>query len=120
MDHQNVLNGRVFDIYILTEFGMISLDDLVTIQKCNHFFELPAASYLHELEEGEFYYKLYFLEDRGIKTSIRYVENCLDEEILGIRTIAGCKPTWDFISLSTKLTEVKLVGLPKKCLKGEY
>ncbi|KAG5572748.1 hypothetical protein H5410_062514 [Solanum commersonii] len=99
MENQKVLNGRVFDPDILTKFGMSNIFYVVSIQ-------------------GD-----------GIATTVRNVETCLDEEILGIilgvhvegiRTIEGCKPSSDFTKLATKRGDVKNAGLPKKFLKGEY
>ncbi|KAH0645534.1 hypothetical protein KY284_033418 [Solanum tuberosum] len=69
------------------------------------------------------------LEGGGIMTTVRNVETCLDEEILGIilgvymegiRKIKGCKPSSDFTKLATKRGDVKNAGLPIKFLKGEY
>ncbi|KAH0644974.1 hypothetical protein KY284_032858 [Solanum tuberosum] len=49
MEQQKVLNGRVFDPDILTQFGMGNLVYAVTIQSWNHLFE-PPVPYLHEPE----------------------------------------------------------------------
>ncbi|KAH0644959.1 hypothetical protein KY284_032843 [Solanum tuberosum] len=128
MENQKVLNGRVFDPDILTKFGMSNLFDVVSIQGWNHLFETPVP-YLHEPEVREFFYKMELLEGGGITTTVRDVEICLDEEMLGIilgvpvegiRMIEGCKPSSDFIKLATKCGDVKRSGLPKKFLKGDY
>ncbi|KAG5572937.1 hypothetical protein H5410_062703 [Solanum commersonii] len=128
IEQQRVLNGRVFDLDILTRFGMANLVDAVTIQSWNHLFE-PLAPYLHEPEMHEFFYKIKLLKGGGITTTVRNVQIHLDEETLGIilgvpvvgvRTIEGCKPTGDFSKLAIKLGNVKRAGLPKKFLKGEY
>ncbi|KAH0717139.1 hypothetical protein KY285_013170 [Solanum tuberosum] len=128
MKNQKVLNGRVFDLDILTKFGMSNLFNAISIQGWNHLFE-PLVPYLHEPEVREFIYKIELLEGGGITTTVRDVEICLDEEILGIilrvsmegiRTIEGCKPSSDFTKLATKCADVKRAGLPKKFLKGEY
>ncbi|KAG5616685.1 hypothetical protein H5410_016509 [Solanum commersonii] len=127
-EQQKVLNGRVFEPDILTKFGMANLVDTVTIQGWNHLFEAPVP-YLHEPEVREFFYRMELLNGGGIKTIVRNVEICLDEETLGIilgvpvigtRTIEGCKPTGDFSKCATKRGDAKLVGIPKKFLKGEY
>ncbi|KAH0675921.1 hypothetical protein KY285_023722 [Solanum tuberosum] len=100
MEHQKVLNGRVFDPDINTLFGM----------GWNHLFA-PPVPYLHEPEVREFFYKMKLLEDGGITTTVRNVEIHLDEETLGIilgvpvvgvRTIEGCKPSGDFSKIATK------------------
>ncbi|KAG5604806.1 hypothetical protein H5410_026298, partial [Solanum commersonii] len=105
----------------------LSLSDLV-ILSWNHLFE-PPVPYLHEPKVHEFFYKMELLEGGRIATTVRNVETCLDEEILGIilgvhveeiRTIEGCKPSSDFTKLATKRGDVKNAGLPKKFLKGEY
>jgi len=57
MEKQKVLNGRVFDPEILTEFGMSTLFYFVSLQSWDHLFEAPAP-YLHEPEVREFYYKI--------------------------------------------------------------
>ncbi|KAG5580138.1 hypothetical protein H5410_050765 [Solanum commersonii] len=44
---QKVLNGRVFDLDILTEPGMFSLFDFVAWQRWEHMFECPVP-FLHE------------------------------------------------------------------------
>ncbi|KAH0645533.1 hypothetical protein KY284_033417 [Solanum tuberosum] len=49
MENQKVLNGRIFDLDILTKFGMGNLFDVVSIQGWNHLFE-PPVSYLYEPE----------------------------------------------------------------------
>ncbi|KAH0696718.1 hypothetical protein KY290_014117 [Solanum tuberosum] len=94
----------------------------------NHLFE-PPVPYLHEPEVREFFYKMELLESGGIATTVRNVETCLDEEILGIilgvpvegiQTIEGCKPSSDFTKLATKRGDVKNAGLLKRFLKGEY
>ncbi|KAH0686209.1 hypothetical protein KY289_016976 [Solanum tuberosum] len=112
MEQQKVLNGRVFDPDILTQFGMGNLVDAVTIQGWNHLFE-PPAPYLDNPEVREFFYKMKLPEEGGITTTVRNVKIHLDEEtlgiilgvpVMGVRTIEGCKPS----------------GLPKKFLKGEY
>jgi len=126
MENQKVLNGRIFDLDILTKFGMGNLFDVVSIQGWNHLFE-PPVPYLREPEVREFFYKMELLKSGGITTTVRDVEICLDEEILGIilgvpvkgiRTIEGCKPSSDFTKLSTKRGDVKNAGLPKGFLKG--
>ncbi|KAG5596352.1 hypothetical protein H5410_037584 [Solanum commersonii] len=128
MEQQKVLNGRVFDLDILTQFGMGNLVDDVTIQGWNHLFKLPVP-YLHEPEVREFFYKMKLLEGGGITTTVRNVEIHLDEETLGIilgvpvkgvRTIEGCKPSSKFLKHATKQGDVKRAGLSKKFLKGEY
>ncbi|KAH0764666.1 hypothetical protein KY285_000537 [Solanum tuberosum] len=107
---------------------MSNLFDVVSIQGWNHIFE-PPVPYLHEPEVHEFFYKMELGEGGGITTTVRDVEICLDEEILGIilgvpvvgiRTIKGCKPSSDFTNPATKRGDVKRAGLPKKFLKGEY
>ncbi|WMV43098.1 hypothetical protein MTR67_036483 [Solanum verrucosum] len=128
MENQKVLNGRVFDPDILTKFGMGNLFDVVSIQGWNHLFESP-VSYLHEPEVREFFYKMELLEGGGIATTVKNIETCLDEELLGIilgvpvegiRTIEGCKPSSDFTKFATKRGNVKNAGLPIKFLKWEY
>ncbi|KAH0645402.1 hypothetical protein KY284_033286 [Solanum tuberosum] len=128
MENQKVLNGSVFDPDILTKFGMSNLFYAISIQDWNHLFE-PLVPYLHEPEVHEFFYKMKLLEGGGIATTVRNVETCLDEEILGIilgvpveiiRTIEGYKPSSDFTKLATKRGDVKNAGLSKKFLKGEY
>jgi len=128
MEHQKVLNGRVFDTDIVTKFGMTTLFDVVTIQEWSHQFE-PPAPYLHEPEVRAFFYNMELLEDRGITTTVNDIEIYLDEETLGIilgvpvkgvRTIEGCKPSGEFTKLATKRGEIKRAGLPKKLIKGEY
>ncbi|KAH0699027.1 hypothetical protein KY284_013242 [Solanum tuberosum] len=64
MENQKVLNGRVFDPLILTEFDMSTLFYFVSLQSWDHLFEAPAP-YLHEPEVREFYYKRELLSDRG-------------------------------------------------------
>ncbi|KAG5632170.1 hypothetical protein H5410_003887 [Solanum commersonii] len=122
MENQKVLNGRVFNPDILTKFGMLNLFYVVSIQGWNHLFE-PPIPYLHEPEVREFFYKMELLESGGIPTTVRNVETCLDEEILGIilgipvegiQTIEGCKPSSDFTKLATKRGDVKNTGLPKR------
>jgi len=128
MEKQKFLNGRVFDPDILTKFGMSNLSDDVSIQGWNHLFETP-ISYLHEPEVREFFYKMELLEGGGITTTVRDVEILLDVETLGIilgvpvngvLSIEGCKPSGGFSTRDTKRGEIKLVGVPKKFLKGEY
>ncbi|KAG5604726.1 hypothetical protein H5410_026218 [Solanum commersonii] len=120
------LEWKSFDPNILTKFGMVNLVDHVTIQGWNHRFETP-VQYLHEPKVREFFYKIELLDGGEIKTIVRNVEICLDEEILGIilgmpvigtRTIEGCKPTGDFSKCATKRGDVKLAGIPNKFLKG--
>ncbi|KAG5620861.1 hypothetical protein H5410_006079, partial [Solanum commersonii] len=126
MENQKVLNGRVFDPDILTKFGMSNPFDAIYIQGWNHLFESP-VSYLHEPEVREFFHKMELLESGGITTTVRDVEICLDEELLGIilgvpveriRSIERCKPSSDFTILATKCGDVKHVGLPKSFAKG--
>ncbi|KAG5598615.1 hypothetical protein H5410_029985 [Solanum commersonii] len=128
MENQKVLNGRVFDPDILTKFGMSNLFYAFSIQSWNHLFE-PPVLYLHEPEVSKFFYKMELLESGGIATTVRNVETCLDEEILGIilgvpmegiRTIKGCKPSSDFTKLATKCGDVKNAGLLKRFLKWDY
>ncbi|KAH0779224.1 hypothetical protein KY290_005651 [Solanum tuberosum] len=128
MEQQRVLNGRVFDLDILTRFGMANLVDAVTIQGWNHLFK-PPVPYLHEPEVCEFFYKMELLEGGGITTIVRNVQIQLDEEtleiilgvpVVGVRTIEGCKLTGDFSKLATKRGDVKRARLLKKFLKGEY
>ncbi|KAG5600438.1 hypothetical protein H5410_031808 [Solanum commersonii] len=128
MEHQKVLNGKVFDYGILTKPGMENLFDAVSIQGWNHIFD-PPAPYLCEPEVREFYCKMKLLEGGGITTTVKDVEIRLDEETLGIilgvptegiRTIEGCKPSNSFTKSSTKCEDVKTAGLPKKFLKGSY
>lgn len=47
MEHQKVLNGRVFDYVILTKPEMESRFDVVSIQSWNYVFE-PPITYLHK------------------------------------------------------------------------
>ncbi|KAK4717493.1 hypothetical protein R3W88_015831 [Solanum pinnatisectum] len=107
---------------------MSNLFDDVSIQGWNHLFEIPVP-YLHELGVHEFFYKMELMEGGGITTTVRNVEICLDEEILGIilgvpveriQTIECCKLSSDFTKLATKHRDVKRAGLPKNFLKGEY
>ncbi|KAG5585395.1 hypothetical protein H5410_045829 [Solanum commersonii] len=51
MEKQKVLNGRVFDPEILTEFSMSTFFDSITLQSWEHLFE-ASAPYLHEPEKG--------------------------------------------------------------------
>ncbi|KAH0665293.1 hypothetical protein KY290_027559 [Solanum tuberosum] len=127
-EKQKVLNGRVFDPEILTEFGMSTLFYYVSLQSWGHLFEDPAP-YLHELEVREFYYKMELLSDGGIKTTVRGVDISLNKEILGIilsvhvegiRSIEGCKPSSEFYQQATKHGGNKCAGMPKKFLRGEY
>ncbi|KAH0633562.1 hypothetical protein KY284_036348 [Solanum tuberosum] len=83
MENQKVLNGRVFDPDILTEPGMSTLFDSVSLQSWDHLFE-PLAPYLHKPKVREFYYKMELLDDGGIRTIVRDVKIHLDEETLGI------------------------------------
>ncbi|KAH0738289.1 hypothetical protein KY290_036994 [Solanum tuberosum] len=83
MENQKVLNGRVFDPDILTEPGMSTLFDSVSLQSWDHLFE-PLAPYFHEPKVREFYYKMELLDDGGIRTIVRDVKIHLDEETLGI------------------------------------
>ncbi|KAG5599308.1 hypothetical protein H5410_030678, partial [Solanum commersonii] len=101
MEKQKVLNGRVFDPEILTEFGMSTLFDCVSFQSWEHLFEAPAP-YLHELEVQEFYYKMELLSDGDIQTTVIEVKIFLNEEnldiilgvpVTGIRSIEGCQPS---------------------------
>ncbi|KAG5621722.1 hypothetical protein H5410_006940 [Solanum commersonii] len=62
---------------------MSNLFYVVSIQGWNHLFE-PPVPYLHEPEVREFFYKIELLESGGITTTVRNVEICPDEEILGI------------------------------------
>ncbi|KAG5581469.1 hypothetical protein H5410_052096 [Solanum commersonii] len=110
MEQQKVLNGRVFDPGILTQFGMANLVDDVTIQGWNNLFE-PPVPYLHEPKVHELFYKMELLEGGGITTTVRNVEIHLDEEtlgiilgvpVMGVQTIEGCKPSGDFSKLATK------------------
>ncbi|KAK4709947.1 hypothetical protein R3W88_004460 [Solanum pinnatisectum] len=128
MEHQKVLNGRVFYSDILTKPGMANLFYAISIQGWNHLFETPAP-YLHEPKVREFYYKMELLEGGRITTTIKDVEIRLDEETLGIilgvptegiRTIEGCKPSSNFIKSATKRGNVKTAGMLKKFLKGSY
>ncbi|KAG5579618.1 hypothetical protein H5410_050245, partial [Solanum commersonii] len=127
-DKQKVLNGRVYDLDIITKFGMSNLFGVVSLQGWGHMFK-PPTPYLHEPEVREFYYKMDLLEDGGIKTTVKGVEILLDEETLGIilgvpvegiRLIEGCQPSSEFSTRATKRGDVKRAGLPKKFLKGEY
>ncbi|KAH0639108.1 hypothetical protein KY290_036402 [Solanum tuberosum] len=128
MEKQKVLNGRVFDPEILTEFSMSTLFDSVTLQSWEHLFEV-SAPYLHEPEVREFYYKMELLSDGGITIKVRGVKISLNEEILGIilsvpvegiRSIEGCKPFGEFSQQATQCGDIKRAGLPKKFLRGEY
>uniref|UniRef100_A0A0V0GR89 Putative ovule protein n=1 Tax=Solanum chacoense TaxID=4108 RepID=A0A0V0GR89_SOLCH len=47
MEKQKVLNGRVFDPDIMTEFGMSNLFYIVSLQEWGHLFE-PPTPYLHD------------------------------------------------------------------------
>ncbi|KAG5606648.1 hypothetical protein H5410_028140 [Solanum commersonii] len=106
MEKQKVLNGRVFDLEILTEFGMSTVFYSVSLQSWNNLFE-ALVPYLHEPEVREFYYKMELLSDGGggVRTTIKNVKIFLDEETLGIilgvpmkgiRSIEGCEPSNDF------------------------
>ncbi|KAH0665346.1 hypothetical protein KY290_027599 [Solanum tuberosum] len=128
LEKQKVLNGRVFDPKILTEYGMSTLFYYVSLQSWEHLFEAPTP-YLHEPEVREFYYKMELLNDGGIRATVRGVKISLNEESLGIilgvpargiRSIEGCKPSSDFVQRATKRGGIKRVGLPKKFLRGEY
>ncbi|KAG5585058.1 hypothetical protein H5410_045492 [Solanum commersonii] len=65
----------------------------------------------------------------GVRTIVKRVKIALDEETLGIilgapvkgiRSIEGCKPSSEFTKHATKRGDIKLAGLSKKFLKGEY
>ncbi|KAG5606447.1 hypothetical protein H5410_027939 [Solanum commersonii] len=83
MENQRVLNGRVFDPDIPTEFGMSNLFDVVSLQGWDHLFK-PPAPYLHEPEVREFFYKIELLEDGGVRSSLNNIKIFLEEETLGI------------------------------------
>ncbi|KAG5579823.1 hypothetical protein H5410_050450 [Solanum commersonii] len=83
MEKQKVLNGRVFDPKIHTEFGMSTPFDFGSLQGWDHLFEAPSP-YLHKTEVREFYYKMKLLSDGEIKTTMRGVDISLNDEILGI------------------------------------
>lgn len=127
MDHQKILNGRVFDTDILTKLGMETLFDVVFIQEWNHLFE-PPAPYLHEPEVYDFCTEWNCRKMVELQP-LSKIKIYLDEKILGIIlvvpmvgiwTIEGCKPTREFMKLATKWGDIKRAGLPKKLLKGEY
>ncbi|KAG5629911.1 hypothetical protein H5410_001628 [Solanum commersonii] len=128
MEKQKVLNGRVFDPNILTQFGMSNLFDVVSLQGLGHLFD-PPTPYLHELEVYEFYYKMELLEDGGIMTCVKNVKIFLDEETLGIIlgvplkviwSIEDCKPLSEFRKQATKCGDIMQARLPKKFLRGEH
>ncbi|KAG5599697.1 hypothetical protein H5410_031067, partial [Solanum commersonii] len=123
-----VLNGREFDLEILTEDGMSTIYYYVSLQSLEHLFEAPEP-YLHEPEVREFYYKMELLNDGSIHATVRGVTISFNEEIMGIifgvpargiRSIEGCKPSSDFVQRATKRGDIKRVGLSKKFLRGEY
>ncbi|KAG5621717.1 hypothetical protein H5410_006935 [Solanum commersonii] len=126
MEHQKMLNGRVFDTDIITKFGMANLFYVVTIQEWSHLFE-PHVPYLLEPEVREFFYKIKLLENGGITTTIKDITICLDEEILGIilgvpvkgvRTIEGCKPSGNSPSLPPSEDRLSVHGYPRSSSKG--
>ncbi|KAG5614723.1 hypothetical protein H5410_014547 [Solanum commersonii] len=115
MEHQKVLNRRVFYSGILTKPGMANLFYAVSIQGWNHLF-VPLAPYLHEPEVCEFYYKMELLERGGITTTVKDVKIRLDEETLGIilgvpkegiRTIEGYNSSNSFTKCATKRGDVR-------------
>lgn len=83
IEHQKVLNGRVFDTDIIIEFGMTTLFNVVSVQDWSHCFECPTL-YLYELEIREFLYNMELLKDEGITTIVIEIRIDLNEEILGI------------------------------------
>ncbi|KAG5584713.1 hypothetical protein H5410_045147 [Solanum commersonii] len=99
IEKQKVLNGRVFDPEILTEFGMSTHFDFVSLQSWDQLFEAPMP-YL-----------------QGIKTKVCGVKISVNEEILGIIlsvpvegiwSIEGYKPSSEFAQQATKCGEIKL------------
>lgn len=122
-----MLNGRVYDTHILTGFEMASV--MLLQFKSGIIFLNNLFPICTNLKCPNFNTNFELLEDKGIKTIIRYVEIKLTEETLGIilglpvtgvHSIEGCKPTGEFTKLSMKPSEVKCIRLPKKYLKGEY
>ena len=76
--NQAVLAGRVFDMGIITLYGMDSLHDMVEIQSWIHLFNRKSPI-LHEEQMREFYYNVQFKEDVSILTRVNDIAVYLDE-----------------------------------------
>ncbi|KAH0715953.1 hypothetical protein KY285_008859 [Solanum tuberosum] len=107
MEKQKVLNGRVFDLEILREYGMSTLFDYVSLQSWEHLFEAPAP-YLHEPEVREFSYKMELLNDGGIWTTVKKFINKVLVPRSKKRTVASAADLF----LMEKLDELKAINLP--------
>ncbi|KAH0673029.1 hypothetical protein KY284_024116 [Solanum tuberosum] len=97
LEKQKVLNERVFDPKILTDYGMSTLFDSVSLESWEHMFEAPAP-YLHGPEVREFYCKW---SSSTVEASGQQFES-------------------EFTQRDTKRGDIKCAGLLKKFLMGEY